>query len=43
IAEREKLRKEKNWSEADKIRDQLEERGYLLEDTPEGTIVKGKL
>ena len=43
IAEREKLRKEENWSEADKIRDQLEERGYLLEDTPEGTIVKGKL
>lgn len=40
VAERERLRNENNWLEADKIRDQLEQKGYLLEDTPEGTVVK---
>lgn len=40
VAERERLRNENNWLEADEIRDQLEQKGYLLEDTPEGTIVK---
>ncbi len=40
IAERERLRQEGSWIEADKIRDQLEGRGYLLEDTPEGTVVR---
>ncbi|PJC22666.1 cysteine--tRNA ligase [candidate division WWE3 bacterium CG_4_9_14_0_2_um_filter_48_10] len=40
VAEREQLRSDDNWLEADEIRDQLEQKGYLLEDTPEGTIVK---
>ncbi|WBW97974.1 cysteine--tRNA ligase [Oceanirhabdus sp. W0125-5] len=36
IQERQKARKEKNWALADKIRDDLKERGIVLEDTPEG-------
>ncbi|MCR1972762.1 cysteine--tRNA ligase [Clostridium sporogenes] len=36
IEEREKARKEKNWALADKIRDNLKERGIVLEDTPQG-------
>ena len=40
VTERERLRNENSWLEADKIRDQLEQKGYLLEDTPEGTLVK---
>lgn len=36
IEKREKARKEKNWALADSIRDQLKERGIILEDTPQG-------
>jgi cysteinyl-tRNA synthetase len=36
IEEREKARKEKNWVESDRIRDKLQEKGILLEDTPSG-------
>lgn len=36
IEERQKARKEKNWALADKIRDNLKERGIVLEDTPQG-------
>ncbi len=36
IEERQKARKEKNWVLADKIRDDLKERGIVLEDTPQG-------
>lgn len=36
IEERQKARKEKNWELADKIRDDLKERGIVLEDTPQG-------
>lgn len=37
IAEREQLRNEKRWAEADHIRQELAEEGFLLEDTPKGT------
>ncbi|MBW2998248.1 cysteine--tRNA ligase [Candidatus Woesearchaeota archaeon] len=38
--ERTKARSEKNWAEADRIRDELTEKGYVIEDTPEGPRVK---
>lgn len=36
IAARQQARKEKNWAEADRIRDQLKDMGIVLEDTPQG-------
>ncbi|HEU4345947.1 MAG TPA: cysteine--tRNA ligase [Candidatus Binatia bacterium] len=42
IADRNQARKDKNWKEADRIRDELQERGIVLEDTPGGTIWKIK-
>lgn len=36
IEARTNARKEKNWAEADRIRDQLKERGIVLEDTAQG-------
>lgn len=42
ITERNQARKEKNWPEADRIRQQLQQKGILLEDTPGGTVWKVK-
>ena len=39
IAQRTQARKEKNWAEADRIRDALKARGITIKDTPQGTIV----
>ena len=36
IAERQKAREEKNWALADKIREDLNSKGIILEDTPSG-------
>src|SRR3989344_3367239 len=36
IQKREELRKQKNFAEADKIRNILKEKGIILEDTPQG-------
>jgi len=36
IEEREKLRKEKRYEEADKIREELKKKGIIIEDTPHG-------
>jgi len=36
IEEREKARKERNWVKSDQIRDKLQEKGILLEDTSDG-------
>lgn len=36
IEARQNARKEKNWAEADRIRDELKSRGIILEDTPQG-------
>ncbi|MEJ2452531.1 MAG: cysteine--tRNA ligase [Candidatus Thiodiazotropha sp.] len=37
ITQREVARKSKNWSEADRIRDELQAAGIILEDGPQGT------
>jgi cysteinyl-tRNA synthetase len=42
IAQRTEARKNKNWAQADKIRDDLIAMGILLEDTPGGTVWKVK-
>ena len=40
IAEREKARKGKNFEKADKIREEIKKKGFVLEDTDEGPVVK---
>ncbi len=40
VKEREKARKEGNWAEADKIRSELREEGWIIEDSEEGPKVK---
>jgi cysteinyl-tRNA synthetase len=42
IAERNRARSQRNWQEADRIREELEKKGVLLEDTPNGTQWKVK-
>jgi cysteinyl-tRNA synthetase len=42
IAERNRARNQRNWQEADRIREELEKKGVLLEDTPAGTQWKVK-
>ena len=39
IEQRSEARKNKNWAEADRIRDELKARGVTIKDTPQGTIV----
>jgi cysteinyl-tRNA synthetase len=33
---------DKNWQEADRIRDELSSKGVVIEDTPGGTVWKVK-
>jgi cysteinyl-tRNA synthetase len=40
ISRRDAARKEKNWQEADRIRETLQEKGVVIEDTPGGTVWK---
>lgn len=40
LEERERARKEKNWEKADKIREEIKDKGYILEDTPQGPRVR---
>lgn len=42
IEERNNARSEKNWNRADQIRNELYEKGIVLEDKPEGTVWKVK-
>ena len=39
-AQRQQARKDKQWETADKLRDEIQSRGYILEDTPQGPVVK---
>ncbi len=39
VVQREELRKEKKWEEADKAREEIKEKGYKIEDTEEGPII----
>ena len=36
LEKRDSLRKEKKWVEADEVRKEIEDKGWLVEDTPEG-------
>ena len=40
IQEREDARKTKNWGRADEIRDELFKKGFVIEDSSEGTLIK---
>ena len=40
VYQREKLRKEKKWEEADKLRKEIEKNGYRIDDTKKGPIIK---
>lgn len=40
VKKREEARKEENWEEADKIRNLIKNKGYVLDDTKQGTKVK---
>ena len=42
IEARQQFRKEKQWAQADLIRNRLEEAGILLEDSAQGTVWKVK-
>jgi len=40
VNEREKFRLEKNWTKSDIIRDELLKRGWQIEDTVAGPVIK---
>lgn len=42
VEEREKLRQDKQWQESDKMRKKVEDLGFIIEDTPQGPIIKKK-
>lgn len=37
VAQRDEARKNKDWAESDRLRDELQARGIIIEDTPQGT------
>ncbi len=39
LEERIQARKDKNWGRADEIRDYFQEKGLILKDTPQGTVI----
>ena len=40
VSEREKARKSKDWATADRVRDELKALGWVVEDRPDGPLVK---
>jgi len=43
VEKREDLRKQKKWDEADRIRKEIENLGFIIEDTPSGPVIKRKI
>lgn len=43
LEERGRLRDKKKWKEADKIRDEIKNKGYILEDAPGETVIKKRV
>jgi cysteinyl-tRNA synthetase len=42
IEQREKARSDKDWNRADEIRAELLEKGYAIDDRPEGPLIKAR-
>jgi len=40
VAQRDQARAEKNWALSDELRDQLQQKGYVVKDTKEGTVIE---
>jgi cysteinyl-tRNA synthetase len=40
VAERDRARSAKDWSEADRLRRALTERGWIVEDAASGTVIR---
>ena len=40
VEQREEARKQEDWVRSDKLRDQIQQSGYSVEDTDEGSIIK---
>ena len=43
LKEREKARKEKDFKKADTIRKMISEKGWIVQDTPEGTKIRKRI
>ena len=43
LSQREQLRREKKWSQADQLRQEIEAAGFEIQDTPEGTKIWSKV
>ena len=41
VDEREKVRKKKDWKNADDLRDEIKEKGFIVEDVGNGSKVRG--
>jgi cysteinyl-tRNA synthetase len=40
VLARDQARATKNWAEADRLRDELEQRGWVVEDSGTGTLIR---
>ena len=40
LKQREEARKNKDWSESDKLRDIIKEKGYIVKDSKEGQTIE---
>jgi cysteinyl-tRNA synthetase len=40
VAQRDEARARKDWAEADRLRDEISARGFVIEDTPRGTVAR---